>query len=48
MWSAVISMAFSAIKATIKNEDSKRKYRAVWLELFNAIKMAYLGDPDFQ
>ncbi len=48
MNSWIFGMVASAIKGMIKNPSKKDKMKAVCLEIYNAIKMAYAGDPDFE
>ncbi len=42
-----LSILFEVIKSLFKNPDSKEELRRAMLKLYNAIKAAYAGDPDF-
>ena len=42
------SVVFTLLKGTIKSEQSKAKYKAIVLKLFNPIRATFAGDPDFQ
>lgn len=44
----ILGMVAGFIKNSVKNPVKKRKMRNICLEIFNAIKMAYAGDPDFE
>jgi hypothetical protein len=41
-------MAFSVLLSTIKNPESRGKFKAAFLKVFRAIKAAFPGDPDFE
>lgn len=43
----LINMGISAILAAIKNQQKKAALKKAMLKVFNAIKAAYPGDPDF-
>jgi len=43
-----ISTALSALKALAKTDAAKAAVKSVFLRLFNGIKTAYVGDPDFE
>lgn len=43
-----LSVIFSVLKQIIKNGESKEDMRAACLKLYNTIKIAYSGDPDFE
>lgn len=42
-----LSVLFSTIKASVKNEASKAKLKRALLKLRNQINALYFGDPDF-
>lgn len=42
-----ITMGTAALLATIKSDDGKAKFKKVCLKIFNSIKAAFAGDPDF-
>ncbi len=44
----LINMGFTILLSTIKNAASKVKFRAAFLKIFRAIRLAYASDPDFQ
>lgn len=43
-----ITMAIAVILQTVKNPDSKRKFKSAFLKVRNAINAAFAGDEDFQ
>lgn len=43
-----INMGVTALFFAIKNPASKAKFRKISLKVYNTIKSAYFGDPDFQ
>lgn len=43
-----LSVLFQALKASVKNPQSKTAMRAAFLKLFNQIRALYADDPDFQ
>ena len=43
-----INVVLTLIGGFIKNPKSKEQYRKAMLKIFNAIKLAFAGDPDFQ
>ncbi len=43
-----ISTAAVVAKASIKNEQSKKKFKKQCLMLFNTLKAIFAGDPDFE
>ena len=44
----IISMAVAILLASIKNPAKKEKLRKVCVKIFNSIRAAFPGDPDFQ
>ena len=44
----LIGIAASIILNAVKNPQHKTQVRSVLLKIFNTIKNAYPGDPDFQ
>lgn len=43
-----ITMGISTILLTLKNPNSRRKFRSAFLKVFNAIRLAFPDDKDFQ
>jgi hypothetical protein len=41
-------MAFSILLSTIKNPDSRAKFKSAFLKVFRAIRAAFPNDPDFE
>ena len=48
MTNIFITMGIAAIKTAIKNPEKRVKLRQIMLDLFNAIRLAYADDPEFQ
>jgi len=44
----LISMALAIILKSVKNTSKKTELKAAFLKLFNAIKLNYSDDPNFQ
>jgi hypothetical protein len=44
----ILALVASYIKKSIKNPDKKRKMRNICKEIFDALKIAFAGDPDFE
>ena len=44
----IISMGTAIILSTVKNKAKRKRLKAVMLKIFNSIRAAYAGDPDFQ
>jgi hypothetical protein len=44
----LINFGVSAVLAAIKNPVKRERLRKTFLKVFNAIKAAYAGDPDFE
>jgi len=44
----IISMATSAILASVKNPEKKTKLKKAMAKIYTTIGNTYLGDPDFQ
>ena len=43
-----IAIVFSLLKGLAKTDSAKATFRSVVLRIFNAIKVAYAGDPEFE
>ena len=43
-----ITIVLTAVKNTFKSSSAKAKYKAAMLKVYNAIKVSFAGDPDFQ
>lgn len=43
-----INMGVAAMMNVIKNPEKRIKMKSIFLNLFLAIKSAYITDPDFQ
>ena len=44
----IISMALAVILETIKNPAKQATMKKAFLKVYQTIKIAYAGDPDFQ
>lgn len=43
----IITMAVSVVIASVKNPQKKTKMKKAMLKIYQVIKQAYAGDPDF-
>ena len=43
-----INIVLTLLSGTIKNKKSKEQYRRAMLKIFNAIKLAFAGEPEFE
>jgi len=43
-----IDISFAVLLRTVKNEESKKNFRAAFLKVFRSIRAAFPGDPDFE
>jgi hypothetical protein len=44
----LISMGTAIILSTVKNPKKRRSLKKIMLKIFNSIRAAYAGDPDFE
>ena len=44
----LIQNSIGVILNSVKNPESKVKFRKAFLKVFNTIKAAFAGDPDFE
>lgn len=42
-----INVGMSAMMIAVKNPKQREKYRRIFLKLYNAIGLAFAGDPEF-
>lgn len=47
MGDLLVHMGITVLLATVKNAESKTKFKAAFLKVFRAIQDAFSGDPDF-
>lgn len=43
-----INIVLTLLGSSIKNPKSKEQYKKAMLKVYNGIKTAFAGDPDFQ